>query len=189
MKINEKTMPLNMLRINFSLKSLINTLKIWFFIIPLFTLDAKEPVMLMLKNNISNGLQEFKVLPHYSFRCKPYGIVTLDELLNSKKLNKQCQKTLERFYVQHPDLYNLHSRYLHTRSFYHVEYEEKSCIIYAKGLLTYSEILLKNGVAYMKKDLKHKVLKPRFQLSQEGAQIGEKGIFSDPDVVNCIKTY
>ncbi|MDH4944181.1 hypothetical protein [Sulfurimonas sp. C5] len=157
-------------------------------IIPLFTLDAKEPTMLMLKGNLSNALQEFQVLPDYSFQCKPYGITTVDELLNSKKTTKECKNVLKKFYVQNPELYNLHYHVLHRKSFYHLEYENKSCIIYAKGELTYSEILLKEGAALIQKDLKNEVFEPRFQSAQRSAELRKKGIFKDPNVLRCVTT-
>ena len=186
MKINEKTTPLSTLRISFNLKSFINTLKIWFLIIPLFTLDAKEPTILMLKNSHGNFLQEFQVAPHYSFSCKPYGIKTLEELLNSKTNDQKCQKNLEIFYIKHPKLSNLHHKYLHKKSFYHVEYENRSCLVYAKGQVTFSEILLKEGMALVDRDLKNKILKPKFVDIEQNAKDKKKGFFADSELMNCI---
>ena len=188
MKINEKSIPLKILRTSFSLKSLINNLKVWLLIIPLFTLDAKEPTMLMLKGNFSNVLQEFQIPPDYSFTCKPYGITTVDELLSSEKTTKECKNILRKFYVKNPELYTLYSRVLHRKSFYHVEYENKSCIVYAKGELTYSEILLKEGLALIQKNLKNEVFEPRFQSAQRSAELRKKGIFKDSDVLRCVTT-
>ncbi|WP_304546300.1 hypothetical protein [Sulfurimonas microaerophilic] len=189
MKINENSMPLSKLRINFNLKSLINILKIWLFIIPLFTLDAKEPTMMMLKRAVNNSLQEFQIAPYYSFVCRPYGVVTIDEVLNSKKIDKECKETLQKFYIQNPKLYHLNRRYLKRKSFYHVEYVDKSCIVYAKGEFTFSEILLQEGLALTKKSLQSEVFKARFESTQKSAETWKRGAFSDPKVLSCMKRY
>ncbi len=189
MKINEKSTPLSTLRTSFNLKSFIHNLKILLLIIPLFTLDAKEPTMLMLKGNISNALQEFQALPDYSFKCKPYGIITVDELLTSTKTSKECKAILKKFYLKHPNLYNLHYRYLHRKSFYHVQYEENSCIVYAKGELTYSEMLLKEGVALIHKNFKNEIFEARYQSAQKSAELRKKGIFKDSNTLQCLEMY
>lgn len=189
MKINEKSIPLSKLRINFNLKSLINILKIWLFIIPLFTLDAKEPTMMMVKRGINNSLQEFQIAPYYSFVCKPYGVVTIDEVLNSKETDKECKNTLQKFYIQHPRLYNLYRRYLKRKSFYHVEYLEKSCLVHVKGELTFSEILLQNGIALIDKEFKDETYNARFKSAQKSAEIWERGMFSDPKLLSCMKRF
>jgi hypothetical protein len=186
MKINEKTIPLNTLRTSFNLKSFINILKIWFLIIPLFTLDAKEPTILMLKNSYSNSLQEFQTAPNYSFSCKPYGIRTFDEILSTNKSDKRCRQLLKTFYIKHPKLYSLHHRYLHRKSFYHVEYINNSCLVYAKGKTTFSEILLKEGMAFVDKSLENKILKPKFISLQNYAKDKKKGVFSDSELMNCV---
>ncbi|QOP41563.1 hypothetical protein [Sulfurimonas marina] len=159
------------------------------FIIPLFALDAKEPTMMMVKRGINNSLQEFQIAPYYSFVCKPYGVVTLDEVLNSKETDKECKNTLQKFYIQNPRLYNLYRRYLKRKSFYHVEYLDKSCLVHAKGELTFSEILLQNGIALIDKGFKDEIYNARFKSAQKSAETWKRGMFSDQKVLSCMKRF
>ncbi len=184
--MNPKTIPLNTLRTSFNLKSFIHTLAICLAIIPLFKLNAQEPTMAMVSHIYDNTYQKFQV-SGYSFICKPYGIVTIESLLNDEQLDEGCRSKLQRFYLKQPELSSFVYKFIHTKSFYHLEYTESSCLVYVKGQESYSELILREGLGRIEKNFKNRIFKKRFERMQRIGENSNKGVYKDPDVYSCIK--
>ena len=122
---------------------------VYFFILHMFMnvlLSAKEPTVVILDNVISNEVQEFRI-GEYSFRCIPYGVLSLERLYSNSKLTSRCQKSIYDFYKKYPDLKYYAQRILKREQMYHVEFKNQECILYASGEKTFSELLLENGLA------------------------------------------
>lgn len=80
-------------------------------------------------------------------RCEPHGIKTLEWMIRDAATPAECQKSIEAFYYAHPHERLYAQEHLHIYQRYHYEKNDKGCILYANGPESYSEMLLKEGLA------------------------------------------
>lgn len=187
MKMKEKTIPLKMLKISLSLKSFIVFLRTVTLIIPFFILQAQEPQIFMLEDIYNNSMQKFVAQHNIGIMCKPYGVRTLEEILGSSKTSKSCRKILQNFYENNPKA----SYFVHTvmfaKAFYHVASKaDGRCIVSVKGLRSYSEMLLYNGLAVVQKPFYDKEYLYRFKKVAHMAKSQKRGFYSDKVLAQCV---
>lgn len=80
-------------------------------------------------------------------RCEPHGIKTLEWMIRDAATPAECQKSIEAFYYAHPHERLYAQEHLHIYQWYHYEKNNKGCILYGNGPESYSEMLLKEGLA------------------------------------------
>ena len=148
-------------------------------------LSAKEPTVVILDNVISNEVQEFRI-GEYSFRCIPYGVLSLERLYSNSKLTSRCQKSIYDFYKKYPDLKYYAQRILKREQMYHVEFKNQECILYASGEKTFSELLLENGLAVINPMFRDEEFKYVFNKAQLNAKMNKYGMFKENIINNCI---
>jgi len=148
-------------------------------------LNASEPVLAILDNINSNALQEFNI-GKYSFYCSAYGIISLENLLQRTKVDSACKKSIDIFYKKNPDLRYFSNEVLHLRQRYHVSLKQNECLVYAKGELSLSELLLKNGLAVLKPQFKEEEFIYRFEKSELEAKLKRIGLWSSGIYKSCI---
>jgi len=166
---------------------MLNKINIYIFYILLsLCLDAKEPTLAILNNTISNAVQEFGI-GSYSFECKPYGILTLDSIYNSSKPESKCQENINTLYRKNPKLKDFTHRLLKHKQRYHLEIKETECILYAKGQVTLSELLLLEGLAMTKPIFEDEEFSNYFILAEEKAKMQNKGLWGEKIFNSCIK--
>ncbi|WP_373035934.1 hypothetical protein [Sulfurimonas sp.] len=150
------------------------------------TLIAKEPLLAMLDNTFSNEVQKFGV-GNYTFECKPYGILTLEKLYSAAKEGSSCQTAIDEFYTKKPKLKYYSDMILERKQRYHIEIKDTECIIYAKGQVTLSELLLNEGLAIKRPTLKDEEFDEYFTLAQRKAKIEKKGLWGEKIFSSCIE--
>lgn len=148
-------------------------------------LYAKEPTLAILTDITTNSTQRFN-LGNYTFYCTPYGVITLDELYENSKMNSKCKQSIQGFYKRHPDLKYFTMELLKIRQMYHIEFKDKECVVYAKGEVTLSEILLKEGLAVNKPKFKDEEFQYLFEKAQQSAKLSKKGIWGEKVLKDCI---
>jgi len=151
-------------------------------------LNAKEPTMVILKNVYSNDIQQF-TYKNYTFTCRPYGIVSLEEIYKNPDISNICKKKVEEFYIKNPMLKHFSAGILKIFQMYHIDVKDKKCIIYAKGMKTLSELLIEKGLAVKYPYLKDEIFKYKFDTAQKGALYHKRGLFKDPVLKNCMIFY
>ena len=157
---------------------------IYFFLFT-FTLNASEPIIAKLVKVDSNAVQKFSI-SNYTFYCRPYGILNLDELHNNSSLKSKCRQKIKSYYSKHPrELYFAQTLFKRGQG-YHIEFKEKSCVVYAQGQYTYSELLLRQGLAVRKRNFTDPEFKASFYKAQKIAIMREKGIWKDEVIKNCV---
>jgi len=161
-----------------------NKILAMFFIFFLGFVDAKEPFLAILKKVYTNNLQTFRY-KEFSFVCKPYGVLTLEELYEQSGSTPACKKAIEDFYIQHPSLKYLAEIKLHEEQLYHILFRKEKCIIYLNGQMSYSELLLKNGVAMENRGFNDKEFRSVFYDAQESARIENKGLWGSDIFGKC----
>lgn len=79
-------------------------------------------------------------------KCEPHGIKTLEWMIRDAATPSECQKSVDAFYYTHPHERLYAQEHVHLHQTYHYEKSE-GCILYANGPESYSEMLLKEGLA------------------------------------------
>ncbi len=163
--------------------------KIFIYIIYLFAFFslsyAKEPTLAILRSVYTNEFQRFSI-GMYEFTCRPYGVVTLEELYAKEELDPACKKSVIEYYIENPMDKYVSENLLKNRQMYHIEPIDKRCILYARGKSTLSEILVKKGLAVVKPKLENEEFFHRLVQTQKYAQDKKNGLFKDDKLIECI---
>ena len=148
------------------------------------SLDAKEPVLAVLNNSISNQVQIFGI-GKYTFECRPYGLITLEKIYETSKTKSMCRNSIDNFYKKNPKSKFYVDSLLEYKQLYHVEIKDTTCILYAKGQMTLSEILLAKGLAVLKPTFKDEEFDSSFTLAQRKAKMDKKGLWKEKIFSSC----
>lgn len=148
-------------------------------------LFSKEPSLVFLNRVISNEVQNYSI-GNFNFNCKPYGVITVDELYVNTTSDSKCKKSVLEFYKKNPNARYFSLNLLKIKQMYHLEVREKECLVFAQGEKSLSEILLENGLAFQKPHFKDKEYKFIFYQAQQRAKYTKKGLWSENIMVNCI---
>ncbi|MDD2789516.1 MAG: hypothetical protein PHU40_02500 [Sulfurimonas sp.] len=125
-----------------------------------------------------------------NFICKPYGLVTLEKLYTTGPIDSLCRKNLEALDREDPNVRYFTLRLLKPMQRYHVEFQDKRCIIYARGEITLSELLLAEGLAFIKPAFDDDVFNAVFLKAQNSAKLAKKGLWQENIVKDCmIESY
>ena len=133
----------------------------------------------------SNDTQTLKINQSL-FICKPYGIVSIEELYNNTATNETCKRVIEKFYRKNPLLQYYTSERLDKQQLYHIELKENRCILYAQGQKTLSELLLRQGLAFMRPFFEDSEFYHLFIKAQRNAKNENLGIWSDQGIIECM---
>ncbi|MFT7004736.1 MAG: hypothetical protein ACJAWW_002101 [Sulfurimonas sp.] len=162
--------------------------KIAFAIICLFissNILAKEPVLATLNTIYSNKIQKFSI-GTYTFECRPYGVLTLENLYYTSNINSLCRKSIDNFYKKNPKSQEYVLRLLKDKQKYHIEIKNTECIVFAKGQMTLSELLLHKGLAVLKPIFKDAEFASTFLQTQIKAKREEKGLWGVNIYESCV---
>ena len=162
---------------------------IYFLIlISIFVLSsfAKEPTLAKLNSVFSNGIVKFSISQN-TFICRTYGVITVDELYMKAQKGSTCKKSIDKFYRKNPLLKYYTASLLKLNQYYHVEFKNNRCIIYAKGLNTLSEILLIHGLGVKKVTFDDEEFKYNFLQAQEDAKENNLGMHKNKIPDKCIE--
>ncbi len=157
---------------------------IYFFV--LSGLSANEPLLARLESTISNEKQIFGI-GTYTFTCKPYGVFSLEELYKTSPQNSECRRSIERLYKKNLQLQYFAEGIFKYKQLYHIEIKDKSCVVYAKGEISLSELLLKNGLAIHKLNFRDEEFKSYFSKAQQAARVKKIGLWKEKVFENCMK--
>jgi hypothetical protein len=128
----------------------------------------------------------------YEFVCRPYGVVTLEELYYKADNNSSCQKNIQNFFKKNPLEGYFSENLLKLRQLYHTEFRNTKCILYAKGKLSLSELILKNGLGLKEPNFDDKEFNHLFRNAQAYAKQNKIGLFEDgliePSCIEFLKT-
>jgi len=156
------------------------------YLFAIFTLSySKEPTLAILRSVYTNEFQRFSIGMH-EFTCRPYGVVTLEELYHMEKIDATCKKSIVEYYIENPMDKYFSENLLKNRQVYHIEPISKRCVLYANGRATLSELLVKKGLAVVKPKLKDEEFLQLLTQTQNYAKDKEIGLFKDKALKRCI---
>jgi hypothetical protein len=161
--------------------------KLFFIFLLLYTstVFANEPLLAILKSISSNGIQKF-TLGKNEFECKAYGVVTLETLYQKSPAESNCKKRVDEFYKLNPNA-KFRSFYILKRmQMYHLEFKEKGCVLYANGEQTLSELLLADGLAFMKPQFEDEEFQALFDKAQTQARFFKNGLWEENILNDCM---
>ncbi|MDD3835982.1 MAG: thermonuclease family protein [Sulfurimonas sp.] len=144
-----------------------------------FTLDAKEPLLGILTSVHSNETQSFNI-SKFNLTCNPYGVLTLERLYEISEDNTVCKEMIINIYAKYPDLRYFAQRLLKVQQRYHIRPKERGeCVLYAKGQMTLSELLLAKGLAIVRPLFDDEEFKDDFNRAQRRARLDKKGLWAE----------
>lgn len=150
-----------------------------FLIFLTLVLDAKEPLLGILTSVNSNKNQSFNI-SKYDLTCQPYGVLTLERLYDISDDNLVCKQMIRSIYAKNPDLKYFAQRLLKVQQRYHIMPKEKGeCILYAKGQMTLSELLLAKGLALLKPLFEDEEFRDDFNVAQRKARLEKRGLWME----------
>jgi hypothetical protein len=120
------------------------------FILLLFgmvSLHAEITVGLLV--SIENNAKQTLLYKNGVITCEPFGIIPLEKMAATAPDPKTCQATINTYYLSYPSNRLFARRTLHLQQSYHFERIKGGCVLYANGVESYSEMLLRSGLALM----------------------------------------
>jgi hypothetical protein len=162
-----------------------NKLFFLFALLLLSVLAAKEPTLAILTSVSSNSIQRFNI-GMASFECKLYGVVVIDDLYKNASMDSSCKKKVEEFYKRNPNAKFSSSNVLKIMQMYHLEFKDKGCVLYANGQTTLSEMLLAEGLAFIKRGFQDDEFHTLFYKAQENAKLSKIGLWEENILKDCM---
>lgn len=138
------------------------------FIIPLYA-DITVALLISVENNSKQNL-----LYKNTFQtCEPFGIITLEKMALK---SKECKNAIEIFDREHFQDKLFAKKHLYVQQSYHYEMVDKKCVLYANGNESYSEMLLRNGLALIDPGFNNSEWNRRLKRAQKGAEVQRAGL-------------
>ena len=147
-------------------------------------LHAEVPETAMLVETPDNAGLLFKS-GQSRYLCKPFGVRTLEELAADRRTNSLCKKLFAEYAVRNPENMQFAATTLKRFQFYRIEPVKDRCILYAKGRVSYSEMLLHEGLAVIKRGEVRRELRRSFERAEAGARQKRRGFWKDSLAVEC----
>ena len=157
---------------------------IFIFLLLNISTFSKEPTLSILRSVDSNGYQKFSI-GMSEFICRPYGVITLEELFKRATLNSPCRKTIKKFFSKNPLDRYFSQNLLKNRQTYHVEFRKNRCVLYANSKESLSELLLKNGLAFKEAGFNDEEFNHSFTQAQDYAPRLKIGFYKERVEYEC----
>lgn len=142
-------------------------------------LDAKEPLLGILTSTTSNEIQSFNI-SKYDLKCTPYAVLTLERLYEISENNLVCREKIRSIYAKDPELRYFAQRLLKVQQRYHIVPKERGeCVLYAKGQMTLSELLLAKGLALVRPLFEDEEFRDDFNAAQRRARAEKRGLWQE----------
>ena len=152
------------------------------FLIPLHA-DMTVGVLKSVENNTKQKL----LTKNIPITCEAFGILTLEKISEKTAATQECKNTIAKFYKAHPHDKEFAKEHLHLEQSYHYETIKEGCILYANGNETYSEMLLRQGLALMDPVFDNNEWNGRLKRAQKGAEVEKIGLHDTLIKEFCIK--
>lgn len=119
--------------------------------------------------------------------CEPFGVLTLEKLAMKATALKECQPQINAFYKAHPHEKNFAREHIRMRQSYHYEMIKEGCVLYSNGPESYSEVLLREGLALIDPEFDDKEWNGRLKQALKGAQTHKNGLHDTLIEKSCTK--
>lgn len=155
------------------------------FLMVVMPLHAEITIGLLV--SIDNNAKQTLLYQNASVVCEPFGIVTLEKMLLSAASPQECRSAIEAFYTSHPHQKQYAREHLFLQQSYHYETIEQGCVLNANGLESYSEMLLREGLALVDPAFNNKEWNAKLKRAEFGATKEKIGLHETLIRKWCIK--
>ncbi|MEW5832216.1 MAG: hypothetical protein AB1763_05205 [Campylobacterota bacterium] len=121
------------------------------------------------------------------FPCEPFGIIGLEKMVSQAPQPQACKQEIESFWRSHPSQRKYALLHLHPRQSYHFQLIPGGCVLYANGPESYSEMLLREGLAVRDPAFRNPEWDAKLQRAQTAAEKLKKGLYGTSIRSLCIK--
>lgn len=153
----------------------------------LFFVSLHGDVMIGLLVSIDSNSQLNLLHRNTSVQCKPFGVITLDQMSINSVTPKECQEKVENFYRSYPHERDFAKENLHFQQSYHFELLNKDCIMYANATESYSEMLLRYGLAIRNPRFDNAEWNGKLKRAEESSMRKNSGLHNTEIKKFCIK--
>ena len=160
---------------------------IFYFLLLGVTVSLNAKITLGIMNGIENNSAMTLLDNNKPVKCEPHGIKTLEWLIRDAASVQECQKSVDAFYFSHPHEKLYAHEHLHLHQTYHYEKNDKGCILYANGPESYSEMLLKEGLAIIDDRYNNKEWNAKLKRALLRGQSKKEGISQSDILQKCIE--
>lgn len=119
--------------------------------------------------------------------CEPFGVLTLERMVRESFTPDECRKEVEGYYTSHPHERRYAHEHLYPKHAYRFEQTQEGCILYANGAESYSEMLLREGLAIVNPRLDNREWRGRLERIESGALQHKRGLHDTQIRKFCIK--
>ncbi|HEX5329808.1 hypothetical protein [Sulfuricurvum sp.] len=137
--------------------------------------------------SIDNNAKQTLLYQNASVVCEPFGVVTLEKMLQNSASPQECRSAIDAFYLSHPHQKHYAREHLILQQSYHYERIEQGCVLYANGPESYSEMLLREGLAVVDPAFNQKEWNARLKRAEFGATKEKIGLHETLIRKWCIK--
>jgi len=121
------------------------------------------------------------------FSCVPFGIITLEKMGENGANPTECKNAVENYYRSHPHDKVYAKEHLPIQQSYHYELIKEGCVLYGNGPESYSEMLLRNGLAVIDPAFDNAEWNTKLKRAMQGAQFQKTGMHDTQIQKLCIK--
>lgn len=140
-----------------------------------------------LLNSIENNSKLYMIHNNTHFTCEPFGIMTLEKMAENGVNPTECKNAIENYYRSYPHDKQFAKEHLYTQQSYHYELIKEGCVLYGNGPESYSEMLLRNGLAIVDPAFDNAEWNTKLKRSMQGAQFQKTGLHDTQIRKFCIK--
>jgi len=157
-------------------------LSVAIFITPMYA-----DISIALLKSIDGNSKQTLLSKNTPVACEPFGIITLEEMMMNTSSKAECKNAVATFYKTHPHDELFAKEHLYIQQSYHYETIKEGCVLYANGGESYSEMLLRQGLALIDPAFENSEWNGRLKRAQKGAEIEKTGLHDTLIKEFCIK--
>jgi hypothetical protein len=163
------------------------TIFIRFFGAMLFIAPLYADITVGLLTSIESNAKVILIYQNASIPCEPFGIMTLEKMVLYAASPQECKNAVENYYVSHPHDKQFAREHLILQQSYHYETLAEGCVLYANGPESYSEMLLREGLALIDPKVNQKEWNAKLKRAEQGAEKEKTGLHDTLIKKWCIK--
>lgn len=119
--------------------------------------------------------------------CEPFGVIPIETMLIAPRKPKECREQIEAFGKNHPQSKSFARDRLYLNQSYHFDILEEGCVLYVNGQESYSELLLRSGLAVKDPKFDLREWNKRMEWIQMAAEKKKTGLHDSSIRESCMK--
>lgn len=140
-----------------------------------------------LLNSITGNAKQTILYQNSTIFCEAFGIIPLEKMAENGASPEECRKQIDTFYRTYPHKKVFAKERLRLQQTYHFERLEEGCVLYANGVETLSEMLLREGIALIDPAFNNSEWNGRLKKAELGAERNKMGLHDTLIRKFCIK--